>query len=329
MSTSMTVTPAAESLATRTTRAARWRLASSVVGAACQLVVGLLLARLLTPADFGVAALAYVVLGFAQPLGDFGLGRAVMRQPGLTDRQIRAALTCSLLGGLVVASGMVVAAPLGAAVMRDPRVAPVLRVLSVGIAVRSTTVIAEALLLRQLDFRRQFMIETSSYLVGYAGVAVTLALLGYGVWSLVWGGLAQTLVTSIAQLMAVRHPSRPLLATRELRDLLGFGLGATASACVNYVALNGDYFLIGRLMGAFNLGLYTRAYGLMNLPHTYASGVMSGVMFPAFAQMRQEPARVRSGYLLVTRLTAMIAAPAMTTMAVVAPHLVQIGRAHV
>src|SRR5262249_10463642 len=111
--------------------------------------------------------------------------------------------------------------------------------------------------------------------------------------------------------------------TRELRDLLGFGLGATASACVNYVALNGDYFLIGRLMGAFNLGLYTRAYGLMNLPHSYASGVMSGVMFPAFAHMRQEPARVRSGYLLVTRLTAMIAAPAMATMAVVAPHLVR------
>jgi PST family polysaccharide transporter len=313
----------ADTLTARTTRAAQWRLASSVVGAASQLGVGVLLARLLTPADFGVAALAYVVLGLAQPLGDIGVGRAIVRQSRVTDHQIRTAFTCCLLGGLVVATVIVVAAPLAAALIRDPKVVSVLRVLSAGIAVRGMAVVAEALLLRQLDFRRQFMIETASYLVGYAGVAVTLALLGYGVWSLVWGGLAQTLVASIAQMMAVRHPSRPLLATRELRDLLGFGLGATASACVNYVALNGDYFLIGRLMGAFNLGLYTRAYGLMNLPHTYGSGVMSSVMFPAFAQMQQEPARVRSGYLVVTRLTAMIAAPAMTTMAVVAPHLVR------
>jgi PST family polysaccharide transporter len=184
-------------------------------------------------------------------------------------------------------------------------------------------VVAEALLRRNLDFRRQFLIETTSYVLGYGGVAVGLALLGHGVWSLVWGGLVQTLISSSAQLAVVRHPIRPLFAASELQELLGFGLGAAASACVNYVALNGDYFVIGRLMGAFDLGLYTRAYGLMNLPHTYAAGVMSGVMFPAFAQVQGEPARVRSAYLLVTRLTAMIAAPAMITLAIVAPHLVR------
>jgi PST family polysaccharide transporter len=319
----MTLTPSAESLTTRTARAAKWRLAGAAVGAVSQLVVGVLLARLLTPADFGVAALAYVVLGLAQPLGDLGLGSALVQRARLSDRHIRAAFTCSVLGGVGIAAVMIAAAPFGTAVMRDAKVAPVLRLLSVGIALRGTSVVAEALLRRNLDFRRQFLIETTSYVVGYGGVAVALALLGHGVWSLVWGGLTQTLISSIAQLAVVRHPIRPLLAARELQELLGFGLGAAASACVNYVALNGDYFVIGRLMGAFDLGLYTRAYGLMNLPHTYAAGVMSGVMFPVFAQVQGEPARVRSAYLLVTRLTAMIAAPAMTTMAIVAPHLVR------
>jgi O-antigen/teichoic acid export membrane protein len=317
----MTLTPAAESLTTRATRAAQWRLASAFISALSQLVVGALLARLLTPADFGITALAYVVLGLAQPLGDLGLGSAVVQRTGLTDRHLRTAFTCAVLVGVAVAAVIAVAAPLGAALMRDARVESVLRVLSVGIAFRGASVVAEALLRRNLDFRRQFVIETASYLVGYGAVAIGLALLGHGVWSLVWGGLVQTLIASIAQLAVVRHPIRPLLARHELDELLGFGLGAAASACVNYAALNGDYFVIGRLMGAFNLGLYNRAYGLMNLPHNYAGGVMSAVMFPMFAQVQGEPARVRTGYLAVTRLTAMIAAPAMTTMAIVAPHL--------
>jgi len=319
----MTLTPAAESLTTRTTRAAQWRISGSVVGAVSQLVVGVLLARLLTPADFGVTALAYVVLGLARPLGDLGMGSAIVQRAGLTDRHVRTAFTFSTLMGLVVVAVLVVVAPLGAAVMRDANVTPVLRVLSAGFAIRGTAVVADALLRRHLDFRRQVLIETASFVLGYGGVAVSLALLGHGVWSLVWGGLLQTLLWSGAQLVVVRHQVRPLLAWRELEDLLGFGGAAAVSACVNYVALNGDYFVIGRLMGAFNLGLYTRAYGLMNLPHTYAAGVMSSVMFPAFAEVQGEPARVRSGYLMVTRLTAMIAAPAMTTMAIVAPHLVR------
>lgn len=317
----MALTRAAESLTTRTVQAAQWRFVGAVVGAVSQLVVGVLLARLLTPADFGVSALAYVVLGLAQPLGDLGLGSAVVRQAGLTDRHIRAAFTCSVIVGVAIAAAMAVAAPLGAVAMRDARVAPVLRALSAGIAVRSTAVVAEALLRRHLDFRRQFVIESASYLLGYGGVAVSLAMLGHGVWSLVYGGLVQTFTASIAQLAVVRHPIRPLLAAPELEELLGFGIGAAVSACVNYAALNGDYVVIGRLMGAFNLGLYSRAYGLMNLPHNYAGGLMSAVMFPAFAQVQETPARVRAGYLAVTRLTAMIAGPAMATMAIVAPHL--------
>ena len=317
----MALTRPAESLTTRTVHAAQWRVVGAVVGVVSQLVVGVVLARLLTPADFGVSALAYVVLGLAQPLGDLGLGSAVVRQPGLTDRHIRVAFTCSVLVGIAIAAAMAVAAPFGAVAMRDARVTPVLRVLSVGIALRGTSVVAEALLRRNLDFRRQIIIECASYLFGYGGVAVSLAVLGHGVWSLVYGGLAQTFMASIAQLAVVRHPIRLLLAAHERQELLGFGVAAAVSGCVNYAALNGDYFVIGRLMGAFNLGLYSRAYGLMNLPHNYAGGLMSAVMFPAFAQVQEEPARVRTGYLAVTRLTAMIAGPAMATMAVVAPHL--------
>ena len=312
-----------ESLTIKTARAAHWRLGGAAVGALSQLVVGVLLARVLTPADFGVTALAFVVLGLARPLADFGVGGAIVQRDAISDRHIRIAFTFSTLLGCAVAAALVMAAPIGAALMHDDRVTPVLRALSIGFAIRGPAIVADALLRRDLDFRRHVLIETGSNILGYGGVAVSLALLGYGVWSLVWGSLVEALLSSGAQLAATRHDVRPLLARRELAQLLGFGAGATLSSWANYVALNADYVVVGRAMGAANLGLYVRAYGLMKTPHTYAAAVLSRVMFPAFARVQSEPARLRRGYLLLTEVTAMIAGPSLGALVVVAPHFVR------
>ena len=315
-------TPAIESLTDRTTRAVQWRLMGAAIGVLFQLAVGVLLARLLTPEDFGVMALAMMVLGVAQLLGDLGIGDAVVQRAGLTTGHVRTAFTFSMVLGLAMAAVMMMAAPLGALVMRDAQVTPVLRVLSARFVFCGAAAVAEAMLRRQLNFRQLFFIDTFSYVLGYGTVAVTLALLGYGVWSLVWGSLVQALIASAAQLAAGRHSIRPLLVRRDLTDLLHFGFGSTVSRCVNYLALNGDNFVVGRWIGPASLGAYGRAYGLMSLPHSYAAKVMSAAMFPAFAQLQGEPARVRRGYLLLTKLTAMVAAPSMVTLAIVAPHLV-------
>jgi O-antigen/teichoic acid export membrane protein len=304
-------------------RAAQWRFAGALVGAASRLAIGVMLSRLLTPADFGVVAIAFVVLGFVQPLGDLGIGSAVVQRRRLTVRHLRAAFTFSTLVGVAVAVGLALISPVAALIMRDARVTPVLRVLATGFAVQGIAVVAGALLRRRLDFKRLFFIDTASYVLGYGVVAVSLAVLGKGVWSLVWGGLFQGLFSSVAQLAVARHSLRPLLAGREVRELLHFGVGAGTSTWINYLAVNADNFVVGRMLGAASLGLYARAYTLMNLPYTYAASVMSGVLFPAFAQMQADPARLRRAYLMLTQVTALVAAAAMGTMAIVAPHLVR------
>lgn len=316
------MTQSVERLTDRTTRAVRWRLASTVVGSVAQFGIGVLLARLLTPADFGVVALASVVLGLSRLIGDFGIGSAVVQRSDLTDRHVRTAFTCSVLLGFTVGTALAAASPLAAAVMRNPEVTPVLRVLSIGFVFGGIAVVAGALLRRDLDFRRQFFIDTGSYVLGYGVVAVGLAGRGYGVWSLVWGGLMQSMLASSAQLVAVRHSIRPLLARRELGDLLHFGFGATLNSCVNYVALNADNFVVGRWMGAASLGLYSRAYALMNLPFVYVANVLSSVLFPALAQVQAHPTRLRRGYLVMSQLTAMVAGPSLATLAIAAPHLI-------
>jgi O-antigen/teichoic acid export membrane protein len=313
------VSSSAESLTGRTTRAAQWRLAGSVIGVAFQFGFGVVLARLLTPRDFGVMALAVVVLGLARLLGDLGMGSAVVQRATLTERHVRTAFTVSVLVGIVTGALIVLMAPLGAAVMREPTLAPMLRVVSIVFVIGGMSTVAGALLTRNLDFKRQFFVDVGSYVLGYAGVATSLALLDYGVWSLVFGILAQVFLTTTAQIVLVRHSILPLLGGRELRDLLGFGVGATLSGFVNYLALNGDNFVVGRWIGAATLGLYNRAYTLMNMPFTYVASVMSGVLFPALAQVQHQPERMRRAYLLVTQLTALVAGPVMGVMALAAP----------
>ena len=311
-----------ETLTKRTTRAAQWRFAGAAVGAVSQLAVGAVLARLLTPSDFGVMALCFVVLGLARPVGDLGIGGALVQRAELTGRHVRTAFTFSVLFGVALAAVIAGVAPLGAAVMRNALVTPVLRVLSLGFAIGGFGVVAGALLRRRLDFKQQAFIDTASSILGYGAVAITLAVLGHGVWSLVWGGLCQGLFATAGQLACAPHPVRPLLGRRELKDLLHFGLASSANTGVNYIALNGDNFVVGRLAGAATLGLYSRAYTLMNLPFTYVANVMSVVLFPAFTQVQHEPERLQRGYLAMTALTAMLAASTMGTLAVIAPHLV-------
>ncbi len=310
------------SLTHRTLNAAQWRLTGALVGAVSQLGVSMVLARLLTPANFGVVALASIVIGFVQPFGDCGLGAALIQRTTLTERHVRVGFTLSVLLGVVIAAALAGSAPYVAALMRNPEVTPVLEVLSVGFALARHGCRLGALLRRRLDFKRQFFIDMGSLLVGFCAVAVVLAIRGYGVWSLVWGGLGQTLISALAQFAIVRHPVRPLLARSEIRDLLDFGVGSASGAIVNYIALNSDNFIVGRTLGVASLGLYNRAYMLMNVPYTYGASAMSAVLFPAFAQIQDEQARVQRGYLLMTRLAGIVAAPTLGTLAIGAPHVV-------
>ena len=311
-----------QDLAARTTHAAKWRLATSVVGAGSQFVIGVFLARLLGPADFGLMTLVFIVQGAALGFGDLGVAGAIVQRKDITNRHLRAAFTFSVVLGLALAALIAMAAPLAAAIMGEPRITPLLRWSCLGIAIQGAGGVGGALMRRDLDYKSRFLINTFSYLAGYACVTIVLANFGYGVWSLVWGGLAQSLLSTIGILASRRIDPRPLLGGPELSDLLNYGVGMSLAAWMNYLARNGDNFVVGRFLGTESLGLYNRAYALMNLPFTHFASVMSSVLFPAMSQLQDEPARLQRAYLMMTRLTAAVSAPLMGTMAIAAPHLI-------
>jgi PST family polysaccharide transporter len=293
-----------------------------MVDALSQFAVGVTLARLLEPSDFGLLSLSLVVVGFAAGSRDLGIPAALVHRENLSDRHVRTAFTVIIALRSATGAALFLAAPLGAALMAEPMVAPVLRWLSLLFAIQGASVVAGALLRRQLDFKRQFVINTISYGVGYATVAIILAVLGYGVWSLVWGSLAQAIINVVWSRFAVPHPTRLLLGRVELRELLQFGVGNAASGWMNYLARNGDNFIVGRVLGVESLGLYARAYSLMNLPFTYGVGVVTSVLFPAMSRLQLDQTRLRHAYLRMTVLTGAASAPIMSTIGVAAPHLI-------
>lgn len=315
-------TPDSESLTHRTFTALQWRVLSSVTQAGLSLGVGVLLARLVPPKDFGLLAMAFIFTGLAGLFSTLGLGPTVIQRRSLTDRHIRVAFTFSVLLGASVSGLLVLLAPFSTVLLPNARLPSVLRVVALQFTIVGFGTVAGALLRRRLDFRSIFWIGTTSYVFGYALVATSLALMGFGVWSLVAGSLAQAFLQTPLVLVAARHPMRPLLRGREMRELAGTGLGFSLNGLVNYAARKGDYFVVGRWLGDGPLGLYTRAYQLMMLPHEHFGQVVRSVLFPAFAEIQEDRDRLGRAYLMSVQITTIVAAPVLAGMLVAAPHMV-------
>jgi PST family polysaccharide transporter len=313
---------AGDDLAQRTVNAAQWRLLSVVLHAGLQFAVGIALARLLPPEDFGLATLAAVIVGLAALLLDLGLGSAVVQCRPLTDRHLRVAFTLALLIGGALAALVFLAAPLGGALLRVDRLTTVLRVEAPLFLIAGIGVTARASLQRTLAFRQLMLVDAAAYGLGYALVAVTLALHGFGVWSLVFGALTQSLLANTLVVTLVRHPRTPLLSAPEARQLLHFGAGGALNGTLSHIAFHGDNLIAGRILGLHALGLYTRAFTLMMLPLSYAGSTVFSVMFPALSELRSNRERFARAYLMSVCFLTLATAPVLAGMAVAAPHLV-------
>jgi PST family polysaccharide transporter len=311
-----------QDLRERTVAGLNWRFLTVVFQFAFQFGIGVLLARLLPPEDFGLVGLALIVIGFGRIVNDLGLAEAIVQREDLTNRHIRVGFTSSVLLGLGLTACMYGVAPFAADALRDSRVTPLLRFIGVSFFFSGFSIVGEALLKRRLRFKQLMYVELISFVLGYGAVAIVLALSGFGEWSLAWGHLAQKVINSVLAYAAVRHALTPLFARTEFMQLASFGTGSTLLKIFNYAARQGDYFVIGRLLGPDPLGLYTRAYQLMKKPLTYTGQVLSSVLFPAVSRIQGEEEKVREAYAKAISVTAVVVLPSMVMFMIFAPEIV-------
>src|SRR6184192_2233383 len=250
-----------------------WIGGGKVVYAGLRLLVLAIMARLLSPADFGIVGAALVVVGFSAIFSQLGLAPAIVQRPVLERRHLEAAFSASVLLGLLLGVLLWVSAPFAARFFHIAGVEPVLRVLAWIFPLDGLSAIAESQVQRELRFRWLATMEVLTFVLGYGIVGVVLALLGAGVWALVAAQMAQTALYTII-LVVTRPPALRLLPDRAaLGELMYYGGGFTASKIANYFALQVDNLVVGRWLGAAALGFYGRAYELMaGPPHLLGRG---------------------------------------------------------
>jgi PST family polysaccharide transporter len=289
-----------------------------------QLLVLAILAWLLSPADFGLAAAALVVVGFSAVFSQLGIGPAVVQRLELRDAHLRSAFTISVLLGLLLAGVVWTTAPLVALFFRLDGLTPLLRVLAFVFPVQGLSIVSDSLLQRELRFRRLAAVEVVTVIAGYGAVGVPLAALGFGAWALVLAHLAQTVLRTVLLFALRPHPVRPLLARQASAELLYFGGGYTASRLSNYAVGQGDNLVVGRWLGAEALGDYGRAYQLMAGPAVVFGNILDRVLFPTMAQLQLEPERLAETYRRGISLIALVMLPTTALLMLLAPELTEV-----
>jgi O-antigen/teichoic acid export membrane protein len=299
-----------------------WMYLSVVLQGALKLFVLAILARLLGPRDFGIVGVALIFTSCAERVGQVGVGPALIQKANLSPDEMQTGMVLSVLSGVFIAASLWIIAPYAALFFTAAEVDPILKTLSFGFVLDGFGVLSDSLLQRNLRFRQIVVRDNISYVVGIAGVGVVLAVLGAGAWALVIGHLTMKAIRLVLLLAAEPLRTNGRFRMTHVRELLHTGVGFSLGRILNFMSLQGDNFVVGRVLGVEVLGMYTRGYQLMALPAMYIGQVLERVLFPAMAQKQDNQALLRRAYSSTLEVVALFALPTSIAMFFLAEEIV-------
>ena len=300
--------PGAPDLGTTTAKAVLWNYVSFAAGKVLVLVTMAVLARLLTPEDFGIVGFATLVVAYLAVLKDLGLGAALIQRRDDVEESAETVFVANLVLGAILTTGVALAAPLVAGFFREPLVTPLLRVLSFTFILEALGSIQLVLLRRNMDFRRKLIPDVGRSVVKGV-VSIAAAATGFGVWALVWGQLAGVIASVILSWTVLPWHPRLRIHRHLLPSLMRFG-GPLIITDIQYaIWANLDYVVVGRLLGDTALGVYTLAYRLPELLVQSVWRVLAQAVFPFFSSIQRDLALLRKGFLATIRYTQVVIVP--------------------
>lgn len=299
-----------------------WLGSSTVVVSLLRLIVGAILARLLTPDEFGIVGAALIAAGLIGTVANHGLLLTVVQRLDLEQRHRDTAFVMAAVGGVAAAIVMLILAPWVESVFGIEGVAEVLRALSLMPLMDSLAMMSNAVLQRNLEFSYLARIQIVSYVLGYAVVGIAAAVAGAGAWALVYGALGQVFISMLLQ-MVKAPPSWPRQVRWDaLTDLVRVSFGFSLGAVAFFTSQRVDDFGVGRWLGSEALGLYGRAYQLMSEPADKVGQVLAQVLFPAMSKIQSQTARLANAAITGAGLVALVMLPASLAAAILAEEVI-------
>jgi O-antigen/teichoic acid export membrane protein len=302
-----------KNLGSRTARGGLVAITSQGFRFVTSLAATIVLARLLTPEDYGLIGMVAIVTGFVSMFKDLGLSSATIQRPEVNDEEISTLFWVNV--GLSVLIGLltIAIAPAVSWFYGEPRLIRITMAYSIGLVFGGLAVQHEALLKRQMRFGVLAIADITALVTAIA-VAIALAWSGASYWALVANQILFNLIYAVAIWSACRwRPGRPR-GLGQVRSMLRFGRNLTGFTTINYFARNLDNLLIGRFWGSEQLGLYARAYQLLILPIDQINVPLTSVAVPALSRLTDSPERYRRAYARLLEKIAMLTMPLMAFM---------------
>lgn len=303
----------------------RWTAVSAVASVTIQLLQLAVLGRLLQPTDFGQMAMMMVVIALANSIADFGVGNYLVQITNLSRQFFNRLFALSLVLSTVLFGVIAVTASWFAEYFDSPRLEEFLPWLGLVVVASAVSQVYFSALQRAFEFK---VIAVGDVISAFLGlfISVGLALYGYGVWSLIGGQL----VLSFTKAMIFYKPAlislqeAPLTCEGKIKNALRFGYFQLGERVLNFASWNLDKIIIGKLLGDGALGIYSVAYQLVMRPFVVLNPIFTRVSLPIFSKIKDDNVRLRSGYLHVVRIIALISFPVYLVIAIAAPAIVEV-----
>lgn len=271
-------------------------------------ILSLIVIRLLNPEDYGIMAMALALIGFLTLLSELGLSAGIIQNRDITKSQLAQIFGIIALFNCCLSLAIYLSAPFLSLYYAEPTLVPVFRLLSVNFIFMALYALPKALLFQEMNFRCISLIELSANVT--SGILVlTLAILGFGVWALIWGTVLIHFVLLVGYQIANPIIIRPRIIDKGLKQLLSFSLFVLGSQVIWSLYTRTDVLIGGRLLSTEMIGVYSVAMTLSAVPLDKIAPVFNQVAFPAYSQIKSDPELVCLHFLKAVRLVSLLFFP--------------------
>jgi lipopolysaccharide exporter len=297
-------------------RGVMWSYLTFVVGKVMVFISTVILARILMPEDFGLVGLASVLAGYLGTLHTFGVGEAFIQSKFGSKESANATFVLSVVSGILLFLLSVLLTPIVVAFFNEPQITIIFPVLSFTYVLTGLTTIHDALLVKELRFQER-LIPTLVQSVSKGITSIVLALMGFGVWAIVWGVMVGTVVRAVA--LVIVSPWKPSRTwnSHVTREIFGFGKFMVLQNILGALEENVDYLIVGKRLGTSDLGLYKLGYQTPELAIISLPSVIANVAYPAYTKLQDDPEALRYSVRKTAQLVSWLVIPAGIGLAMI------------
>ena len=310
-----------ESLKNRAVHGAKWSFIDNISNSGVTFLVGLILARLLTPAEYGIMAMIAIFIAVSNSIVDSGFSNALIRKVRIDRVDYNTVFVFNLIVSIVLYILLYTSAPAISLFFKEPVLTNVLRVIGLILIVNALGIIPRTILVRGIDFKTQTKVSIiSSVSSGLVGVG--MAIMGFGVWSLVWQQLSRQILNSLFLWIFCKWIPRWEFSIKSFKEMFGFGYKLLLSGLLDTLYKNIYYVIIGRCYSPAQLGQYSRAEQFNMIFSSNLTSIVQRVSYPVLSSIQEEPERLREAYRQIIKTTMLVTFACMLGLAAVAKPLI-------